>query len=126
MATFLRFCSLLLILHFQLTQAGATGHGHLHVSRPRSLHKRALGISANLPANWTSKGCYTDSVQSRALQGKGYADGAMTQEACISFCSNGGYVYAGVEVCTEAFHVVQPPHSRWWGVITLQPIQNSP
>ena len=99
MSTSIRFLCLLSVLLVGFVQAGISGHEHVKGLRHRSLHRRALAISPNLPANWSSKGCYSDNVNSRALNGKTYADGAMTQESCISFCSNNGYAYAGVEVC---------------------------
>lgn len=104
MSTSIRFLCLLSVLLPVFVQAGSLGHEHLYGLRHRSLHRRALGISPNLPANWSSKGCYSDNVNSRALNGKTYVDGAMTQESCISFCSNNGYAYAGVEVrCFQDF-----------------------
>ena len=98
MSTSIRFLCLLSVVLPVLVQAGSLGHEHLHKLRHRSLHRRALAISPNLPAGWSSKGCYSDNVNARALNGKTYADGAMTQESCISFCINNGYAYAGVEV----------------------------
>ena len=43
-------------------------------------------------------GCYQD-ASSRSLDGSMYIDSShMTAIACVSFCVNGGYLYAGIEV----------------------------
>jgi hypothetical protein len=104
MATSIRFATivaLLQIMFFSTAEAGTIGHGHLHYSS--SLQKRAGGISPNLPGQWTSKGCYTDNVNARALASKQYAADGMTQETCINFCQTAGYQFAGVEYSRECY-----------------------
>ncbi|KAI9833274.1 MAG: hypothetical protein M1826_000187 [Phylliscum demangeonii] len=68
------------------------------------LQKR-LATPANLPAGWTSQGCYLDNVNGgRALSGAAYQNGTgMTDEACISFCDGNGFVFAGTEYSTECY-----------------------
>ena len=104
MATFTRFASSLLLLQLgfsTVSQAGTLGHHH-SISHAH-LHKRALTVSTDLPGQWTSKGCYTDNVNSRALYSKAYADNAMTEESCVSFCDSNGFAFAGVEYSTECY-----------------------
>ena len=63
----------------------------------------ALAVDANLPANWTYYGCYTD-YGKRKLAGSSYVDsGNMTQARCVTFCDNNGYPYAGIEYGQECY-----------------------
>ena len=108
MATHTRFVLSAFIIQLGfvvLSQAGALQHGHLgRRINHASLHKRDVSISNNLPGQWTSKGCYTDNVQSRALYGKAYTDtSGMTEESCIAFCSSNNYAFAGVEYSSECY-----------------------
>lgn len=105
MATSIRSVSFMLFLHLVLlpfSEASALNYGDSSLSR-RSLDKRGLAISTNLPGQWTSKGCYTDNVGTRALNSKSYADDGMTQESCVNFCSTAGYAFAGVEYSRECY-----------------------
>jgi len=62
-----------------------------------------LTVPSQLPGQWEYLGCWTD-VPGRTLTGAAYADGAdMTIEACISYCSNNGFQYAGTEYSVECF-----------------------
>lgn len=104
MATSARFASA--VLFFQLaflstSEAGTLGYGD-SINR-RSIQRRDLSIAADLPGQWTSKGCYTDNVGTRALNSKSYADDGMTQESCVSFCNTAGYAFAGVEYSRECY-----------------------
>ncbi|KAL1653699.1 hypothetical protein SLS61_003847 [Didymella pomorum] len=63
----------------------------------------ALAVDANLPANWTYYGCYTD-YGKRKLAGSSYVDsGNMTQASCVAFCDDNGYPYAGIEYGQECY-----------------------
>ena len=60
----------------------------------------ALVISNTLPGSWTSQGCWVD--VGRSLTQGGYDDNnAMTEESCITYCSNAGYIYAGTEFSSQ-------------------------
>lgn len=50
---------------------------------------------------WEYAGCAIDSVSSRTLGGPNESKDDMTVETCISFCSNAGYSYAGLEYSTQ-------------------------
>lgn len=53
-------------------------------------------VAKGLPTPWTSQGCRTEANGVRALQGASYANSTgMTEQSCISFCSDKGFVYAG-------------------------------
>lgn len=59
-------------------------------------------VSTNLPYPWTYYNCLVDSVSARTLSTASYTDtSGMTEEACISYCTDGGYTYAGVEFGQE-------------------------
>ena len=61
--------------------SASSSHSHLHVKH-NLLHKRGVNVPAGLPTPWTYKGCYSDSVGSRALGGANYQSGnAMTASA---------------------------------------------
>lgn len=51
--------------------------------------------------NYTSLGCYNDTVSARALQGGYTSNSKMTIEMCGSYCS--GYTYWGVEYGQECY-----------------------
>ncbi|KAK3336500.1 glyoxal oxidase-like protein [Cercophora scortea] len=60
-------------------------------------------LASPLPGVWQYKGCYNE-INGRALDGAGYADGAlMTNEACIAYCQNRGFQYAGTEYSQECY-----------------------
>lgn len=86
----------------------------------------ALVTPSTLPATWSSLGCYTyvpvetpltctlqatdvsplfssDNVGNvRTLGSASYTDNAaMTDESCITYCTNQGYIYAGTEYSSE-------------------------
>ncbi|KAK3329358.1 glyoxal oxidase-like protein [Apodospora peruviana] len=68
-----------------------------------SLTFAQLNVPTNLPGAWTYQGCYTD-VAGRTIGAAGYASAtAMTNQACIAFCSNKGFQYAGTEYTEECF-----------------------
>ncbi|RDW66140.1 E set [Coleophoma cylindrospora] len=67
------------------------------------LNKRAVAPPTTLPGTWTYQGCYTDPGP-RTLASASYTDGtAMTDESCISYCDNLGYIYAGTEYADECY-----------------------
>lgn len=58
-------------------------------------------VPATLPGTWTYQGCYTENGP-RTLNGKMTASNTlMTDEYCISFCDQNGYLYAGTEYTSE-------------------------
>ncbi|KAH8585760.1 hypothetical protein B0O99DRAFT_559095, partial [Bisporella sp. PMI_857] len=52
---------------------------------------------------WKSLGCYTDDVNSRALEKAGSVRGGMTVAACQAACGKLGFAFAGVEYSTECW-----------------------
>ncbi|ETN45954.1 uncharacterized protein HMPREF1541_00136 [Cyphellophora europaea CBS 101466] len=104
MATSIRFASSLVFILFAClttSEAGTLVYGN-SPSR-RSLQRSDLSIAGNLPGQWTSKGCYADSVGNRALAAKSYTDDGMTEESCVNFCNTVGYAFAGVEYSRECY-----------------------
>lgn len=66
--------------------------------------KRA--VPSVLPGSWSYVGCYQDNVAGvgRTLTGSSYSNTTtMTDESCIAFCSEGGFIYAGTEYSSECF-----------------------
>ncbi|KFY89652.1 hypothetical protein V500_05562 [Pseudogymnoascus sp. VKM F-4518 (FW-2643)] len=59
--------------------------------------------TASLPANWSYKGCYVDSVAARVLSGSAYNSDTQTEAACASYCGTKGFKYAGVEYGVECY-----------------------
>src|SRR5271170_7390592 len=67
------------------------------------LQKRGLIIPTDLLGDWTSEGCYTDSVGARTLTGATYNGNGMTDEACVSFCDGKTFAYAGTEYAGQCY-----------------------
>ncbi|KAK3383119.1 glyoxal oxidase-like protein [Lasiosphaeria ovina] len=68
-----------------------------------SLSFAQLNVPTTLPGAWAYQGCYTD-VPGRTIGAASYTSGTlMTNQACISFCSNLGYQYAGTEYSQECY-----------------------
>ncbi|KAF3055332.1 Glucan 1,3-beta-glucosidase [Trichoderma lentiforme] len=65
----------------------------------------ATGAPPPVTTGWVSRGCYTDSVNARALIAEGVPNGptSMTVEACQSVCKSLGYVLAGLEFADECY-----------------------
>lgn len=66
----------------------------------------ATATSSSAPpqvTGWNFRGCYTDSVNARALIGEPIPAGAseMTVEACLAVCKGLGYILAGLEFADE-------------------------
>ncbi|KAG4437963.1 hypothetical protein IFR05_006544 [Cadophora sp. M221] len=62
----------------------------------------ALDIPTTLPGSWRYQGCYTE--VGRTLNGASYTNTtAMTDESCISFCSDRGFIYAGTQYSSQCF-----------------------
>ncbi|CAG8959276.1 hypothetical protein HYFRA_00013045 [Hymenoscyphus fraxineus] len=60
-------------------------------------------VPASLPGSWTYQGCYTENGP-RTLIGKATSSGTlMTDEFCIAFCDQNGYLYAGTEYSNECY-----------------------
>ncbi|CAG7847892.1 WSC domain-containing protein ARB_07867 {ECO:0000305} Flags: Precursor [Serendipita indica DSM 11827] len=75
-------------------------------SLKRSAHRRGLTHKAKraptLPATWSYYGCVTDGAQ-RTLGAAGFESDTMTVEACVDFCDQRNYRYAGLEYSKECF-----------------------
>ncbi|KAJ6565672.1 copper radical oxidase [Mycena sp. CBHHK59/15] len=68
--------------------------------------QRRQSVPPTLPGNWSSIGCYTDSIAARTLTGASTTDLVnMTVENCIDFCDSKQLIFAGVE-----FMVSSPVH----------------
>jgi len=83
---------LLSLLHITLTNA--------------DLIKRDVSPASNLalPGNWTYVGCWNDTQGDRTLSGASTADSKnMNATACITYCSNKNFVYAGTEYGDECY-----------------------
>ncbi|KAJ6521662.1 glyoxal oxidase N-terminus-domain-containing protein [Mycena vulgaris] len=66
--------------------------------------QRRQSVPSNLPGNWTSFGCYTDSTAARTLTAASTTDPVnMTVENCIGFCDSKQLVFAGVEFMQECY-----------------------
>ncbi|KAF4635308.1 hypothetical protein G7Y89_g2796 [Cudoniella acicularis] len=60
-------------------------------------------VPSTLPGTWTYQGCYTDSPV-RTLNAASYVSPTnMTDEYCIGFCNQEGYIYAGTEYSQECY-----------------------
>ncbi|KAF9005041.1 copper radical oxidase with WSC domains [Cyathus striatus] len=79
-------------------------HASEHTLSNAFRHRRQ-SIPTTLPGNWTSKGCFTDLTNGgRTLDGQTFASGtAMTVEACINFCIQDDFVFAGTEFGGECY-----------------------
>jgi hypothetical protein len=54
--------------------------------------------SSELQSGWTYVGCYSDEQNARTLSAATYANNTvMDAAACVQYCSNKGYIYAGTE-----------------------------
>ncbi|KAG4411385.1 hypothetical protein IFR04_015473 [Cadophora malorum] len=55
-----------------------------------------------LPGSWTYQGCYTEI--GRTLNGASYTNTTtMTDESCINYCSERGFIYAGTQYSSQCF-----------------------
>ncbi|KAL0938080.1 copper radical oxidase [Colletotrichum truncatum] len=71
-----------------------------------ALTKRVQAANGNNDLTSVGKyyGCYTDNVGSRQLARATYADyKQMTQNACIKFCKDNGFPFAGLEFASECW-----------------------
>jgi hypothetical protein len=63
-----------------------------------------LGPGKELPGGWSYYGCYSDDVNDRALDVKGYTDTTgMSQGSCMVYCGSAGYTFAGIEYGSECY-----------------------
>ncbi|KAH9172526.1 copper radical oxidase [Lactarius sanguifluus] len=99
--TFFHLATLLAVLPFIPAGASDPHRRSLHYNQLR--HHRLR--QRDLPAGWTSQGCYSDNVDGgRALTSGGYVDATgMTVESCVNFCSGQGFIYAGIEYAQECY-----------------------
>ncbi|KAJ8111688.1 hypothetical protein OPT61_g5771 [Boeremia exigua] len=72
-------------------------------SNANLIERQDLSPPATLPTGWSYKGCYTDAVGQRTLQGASFADGSQDAEECIAFCDDAGYSVAGTEYSSECY-----------------------
>ncbi|KAF7302009.1 hypothetical protein MIND_00767200 [Mycena indigotica] len=63
----------------------------------------AIVVQRDSDISWTLQGCYTDTSTSRTLGGSSAISDDMTIETCQSFCSEGGFNLAGVELGSQCF-----------------------
>ena len=60
--------------------------------------------ATSLPASWTYKGCYTDTLTPRSLpQWSTFNGPEMSNAACIAFCDDKGFSMAGTEYAGQCF-----------------------
>ncbi|KAJ7159926.1 WSC domain-containing protein [Mycena crocata] len=61
-------------------------------------------LDTGAPSPWDAKGCFTDAVGDRALNGSTYADDKyMTIATCTGFCRARDFLYAAVEYGKECY-----------------------
>ncbi|KAK0449009.1 uncharacterized protein EV420DRAFT_787296 [Desarmillaria tabescens] len=83
--------------------SSAQASTHIRSAAAGHLHRRQ-SIPTDLPGNWTSLGCYTDTQGTRTLSLSTYTStDNMTVSNCINFCGDGGFIYAGVEYSQECY-----------------------
>ncbi|KAH8988288.1 copper radical oxidase [Lactarius hatsudake] len=99
--TFFHLATLLAVLPFIPAGASDPHRRSLHYNQLR--HHRLR--QRDLPAGWTSQGCYSDNVDGgRALTSGGYVDATgMTVESCVNFCNGQNFIYAGIEYAQECY-----------------------
>ncbi|KAL8656949.1 MAG: hypothetical protein Q9226_002407 [Calogaya cf. arnoldii] len=77
----------------------------VHASPLHPRHEKrqtaATGVSPQVVAGYTAKGCYTEATRGRALSGNAYFDSQMTVEKCAAACSK--FTLFGVEYGRECF-----------------------
>ncbi|KAL1413684.1 hypothetical protein Q8F55_001463 [Vanrija albida] len=56
-----------------------------------------------IPAGYTLTGCVAEATSGRALTGASFANNNMTRGACVSWCADRGFPYAGVEYGRECY-----------------------
>ncbi|KAI0033597.1 hypothetical protein K488DRAFT_84794 [Vararia minispora EC-137] len=73
--------------------------------RRHASHTRRQSATPNdLPGNWTEVGCYTDNVAARTLTSASFTNTTgMTVEACVGFCDQQSFIFAGVEFAQECY-----------------------
>lgn len=89
---------------------------HIRQTSMHSFHLLSLaglGLAASIrrdDSGFTYSGCYSDSQGSRSLTNGGYSGPDVTPTTCVSYCSNKGFNYAGLEYGNECWcgYVLQP------------------
>ncbi|KAI0058608.1 copper radical oxidase [Artomyces pyxidatus] len=79
---------------------------HVPIHHYNHFHRRqaTLPPPADLPADWTSIGCYTDNPGARSLSSASFTDTVnMTVENCVAFCDKQNFIFAGVEFAQECY-----------------------
>lgn len=61
------------------------------------------GTATNLPAGWTYRGCWVDSLNGRIMTGPFANAATVTIESCIQTCIAGGYKVAGLQYSQQCF-----------------------
>ncbi|CAG7848507.1 WSC domain-containing protein ARB_07867 {ECO:0000305} Flags: Precursor [Serendipita indica DSM 11827] len=76
-----------------------------HTNAHKRAHRRSLNskrAAPNLRPNWSYQGCYADAA-ARTLTGASFTSDTMTVDACVGFCADQNYMYAGTEYSRECF-----------------------
>ncbi|KAH7886764.1 copper radical oxidase-like protein [Phlebopus sp. FC_14] len=60
-------------------------------------------ITVPTVGNWTSLGCYNDTIGARALAYGVAVSGGVSAETCTTACYNAGYPFAGMEYADECY-----------------------
>jgi hypothetical protein len=95
-----------ILLNYSAVIKAGSHHLHDRFHLSSLLHRQATLITpanSSLPGTWSYQGCYTDSVGSRTLQGATYNGDAVTDEACVAFCNQKGFSYAGTEYAGQCY-----------------------
>lgn len=72
-----------------------------------ALSKRDPVVPSTLPGDWEYYGCWTD--VGRTINADGFTNNTgMTDEACINYCANKGYQFAGTEYYQECCRSTLP------------------
>lgn len=85
--------------------AMASVEAHPSLGRQSKYHHRSLIEKRATPATtvsgWSYIGCYKDNGNDRTLSASKKIASTMTPSACVAYCSDLGYSYAGLEYYDE-------------------------
>ncbi|KAI0267652.1 glycosyl hydrolase catalytic core-domain-containing protein [Gloeopeniophorella convolvens] len=68
-----------------------------------SVTPRSQATTADVPAGWTSLGCFVDNGDRILIQYSYVTATSMTTEACLNTCASEGYSFAGTEWSQECY-----------------------
>ncbi|KAJ9114082.1 hypothetical protein QFC22_005902 [Naganishia vaughanmartiniae] len=78
--------------------------GSTYVSNANNSAIGYIGTTSTIPIDYSYVGCIAEGSLGRALTGASWISAtAMTRGACVSFCSDKGFAYAGVEFGQECY-----------------------